>query len=169
MDKQSALARKRAAQEAKRRSRKRRLWGIGIGAAVLVMAAVIFTVVYFAVLKDEPPATAEPITELIIEDLVEGTGAQAQSGNTLSVYYTGWLYDGGAQFDTNVGGNPFEFTMGATPRQVIKGWDQGLAGMKVGGTRKLTIPADLAYGAAGYGDIPPNAALVFEVQLLSIE
>ncbi len=164
MDKQSALARKRAAQEAERRARQRRLWGIRIGAAVLVLAAIVGVVVYLAVRDD---GGKPEVTELVTEDLVEGTGEAAQAGDTLSVYYTGWLYDGDTEFDSNAGGNPFEFTLGAG--KVIKGWDQGLAGMKTGGTRRLTIPSDLAYGTKGQGTIPPNAALVFEVQLMAIE
>ncbi|MDM8000335.1 MAG: FKBP-type peptidyl-prolyl cis-trans isomerase [Dehalococcoidia bacterium] len=107
------------------------------------------------------------MTELVVEDLVVGTGAEARNGNLLSVYYTLWLYDDGTEIQSNVGGTPFQFTLGAGG--VIKGWDQGIVGMRVGGTRKLTIPPDLAYGASGQGDIPPNATLVFEVELLSVE
>lgn len=101
------------------------------------------------------------------EDTREGTGPVAQSGQTVSVHYTGWLTDG-KKFDSSKNRNqPFEFPLGAG--RVIKGWDEGVQGMKVGGSRKLTIPANLGYGARGAGGvIPPNATLVFEVDLLKI-
>lgn len=107
------------------------------------------------------------VTELVIEDLVVGTGAEAKTGDAVTVHYTGWLTDG-SEFDSSVGGQPFQFVLGNG--EVIPGWDQGVAGMKVGGKRKLTIPPDLAYGAAGAGGgiIPPNATLVFDVELVSI-
>lgn len=165
MSKKSALARKREAQEAKQR-RKRRLIAIGIGAAAVVLVAAIAVIVYFAVQKDSPTEQPE-ITELVIEDLLVGTGAEAQSGNLLSVYYTLWLYGDETEIQSNVGSTPFEFTLGAG--KVIKGWDQGLVGMKEGGTRQLIIPPDLAYGSSGQRDIPPNATLRFEVQLLAVE
>ena len=105
------------------------------------------------------------------EDTVEGTGATAQSGNQVSVHYTGWLYkDGvaGAKFDSSKDrGDPFRFSLGGG--QVIRGWDEGVAGMKVGGTRRLVIPPELGYGARGAGGvIPPNATLLFEVDLLAV-
>lgn len=104
---------------------------------------------------------------LQIEDVVVGTGAEAQTGNKVSVHYTGWLTDG-TKFDSSKDrGQPFDFSLGQG--QVIQGWDQGVVGMKVGGTRKLTIPPDLGYGARGAGGvIPPNATLVFEVELLDV-
>lgn len=105
------------------------------------------------------------------EDTVAGTGAEAQAGRKVSVHYTGWLYnDGvkGAKFDSSKDRNdPFEFGLGAG--HVIRGWDEGVQGMKVGGTRVLVIPAALGYGARGAGGvIPPNATLMFEVELLAV-
>lgn len=104
---------------------------------------------------------------LMIEELSEGAGDTAAAGQTVSVHYTGWLTDG-SQFDSSKDRDePFNFSLGA--RQVIAGWDEGVQGMKIGGTRKLTIPPALGYGARGAGGvIPPNATLVFEVELLAI-
>jgi len=98
-------------------------------------------------------------------DIKVGTGAVAQTGHQVKVDYTGWLTNG-KKFDSSVGtGRPFGFMLGAG--QVIKGWDEGVAGMKVGGKRQLRIPPDLAYGAKGYpGVIPPNSTLVFDVELV---
>jgi FKBP-type peptidyl-prolyl cis-trans isomerase len=101
------------------------------------------------------------------EDQAEGTGNAAKAGDSVEVHYTGWLTDG-KKFDSSKDrGRPFSFKLGAG--QVIKGWDEGVAGMKVGGKRKLVIPAALGYGARGAGGvIPPDAELVFEVELLGI-
>ena len=108
------------------------------------------------------------MSNLVIEDIVVGEGAEAQSGQYVTVHYTGWLLDNGAKFDFSKDRNdPFAFPLGAG--HVIKGWDQGVVGMKVGGVRKLTIPAELGYGSRGAGGvIPPNATLVFEVELLKV-
>ncbi|RDH88103.1 MAG: peptidylprolyl isomerase [endosymbiont of Seepiophila jonesi] len=112
---------------------------------------------------------SEKITDsgLKYDDLVEGDGEVAATGQTVSVHYTGWLTDG-SKFDSSVDRNePFSFSLGRG--MVIRGWDEGVAGMKVGGKRKLTIPSQLGYGAAGAGGvIPPNATLVFDVELLSV-
>lgn len=118
----------------------------------------------------EPPAAPAPEGKLEIKDLVVGKGAEAKSGDVVSVRYTGTLTDG-REFDSSKKHNdtPFEFPLGAG--RVIKGWDQGVAGMKVGGKRKLTIPPHLAYGQFGPPGsiIGPNATLVFEVELLEIK
>ena len=108
------------------------------------------------------------MTELKIDEIKVGTGAEAVTGNSVMVHYTGWLTNG-TKFDSSKDRNePFSFQLGAG--QVIKGWDQGVAGMKVGGIRKLTIPPNLGYGASGAGGvIPPNATLVFEVELLGVQ
>ncbi len=104
---------------------------------------------------------------LVIEDVVVGEGDEACAGQRVSVHYTGWLTNG-SKFDSSKDRNePFEFALGA--RHVIAGWDEGVQGMKIGGTRKLTIPPELGYGARGAGGvIPPNATLVFEVELLGL-
>ena len=105
--------------------------------------------------------------DLKIEELKVGTGTEALAGKKVSVHYTGWLTDG-KKFDSSLDrGQPFSFNLGGG--EVIKGWDQGVSGMKVGGKRKLTIPANLGYGASGAGGvIPPNATLVFDVELLGV-
>jgi FKBP-type peptidyl-prolyl cis-trans isomerase FkpA len=105
-------------------------------------------------------------------DVTLGTGAVAINGSVLTVHYTGWLFNDskpdkkGTQFETSQGSDPFTFTLGSS--QVIAGWDQGLAGMRVGGVRRLIIPPSLAYGAVRNGVIPPNATLVFEITLLDV-
>ena len=117
-----------------------------------------------------PTTPSAPFSQ---SDIRVGTGATAASGNTLSVNYTGWLYDAskpeqkGAKFESSIGGTPLSFTLGSG--QVIPGWDQGIPGMRVGGLRRLVIPPSLAYGGNRNGPIPPNATLVFEVELLSVQ
>ncbi|NNM80027.1 MAG: FKBP-type peptidyl-prolyl cis-trans isomerase [Gallionella sp.] len=123
---------------------------------------------------DLPPMETTQVAELIKTDTKLGTGTEAIAGHDISVHYTGWLYDEaapehkGKKFDSSRDrGQPFEFGLGGG--QVIKGWDQGCAGMKVGGQRTLIIPAKLGYGARGAGGvIPPNATLVFDVELLGV-
>ena len=115
------------------------------------------------------------VAQLIRQDDVVGTGAEAQSGQVVTVHYTGWLYDQtrpdrkGNKFDSSRDRNePFSFNLGAG--EVIRGWDEGVAGMKVGGRRTLTIPPDMGYGARGAGGvIPPNATLLFDVELLEVK
>ena len=124
-----------------------------------------------------PPTNNDPygwnaVTALKTTDTLVGTGAQADTTKTVSVHYTGYIYDvrvantKGTQFETSVGKAPYSFKLGAG--QVIPGFDQGVTGMKVGGKRTVTIPAALAYGAAGNGPIPPNAAIVFDLELMSV-
>lgn len=118
---------------------------------------------------------AEDVETLQIIEVVEGTGEVAEAGQVAVVHYTGWLYDAdaedntGEKFDSSVDRNePFKFPLGAG--RVIRGWDEGVAGMKVGGKRRLVIPPDMAYGERGAGRvIPPNAILVFDVELLDLE
>lgn len=107
------------------------------------------------------------MSQLIIEDITTGQGDEAARGKIVVVHYTGWLTDG-TKFDSSKDRNdPFDFPLGAG--HVIRGWDEGVAGMKVGGTRKLTIPPEMGYGSRGAGGvIPPNATLVFEVELLAV-
>ena len=100
-------------------------------------------------------------------DVKAGDGAEAKAGQVVSVHYTGWLVNG-KKFDSSVDrGQPFEFPLGGG--RVIKGWDLGVAGMKLGGVRKLIIPSDLGYGSRGIGPIPPDSTLIFEVELLGVE
>ena len=113
------------------------------------------------------------VKRLIMHDTVVGTGKSATKGKKIKVNYTGWLYDPsqqmgrGKQFDTSIGREPFAFNLGGG--EVIKGWDDGFENMKVGGKRKLIIPSDMGYGVRGAGNaIPPNAPLMFEVELLDV-
>ena len=109
----------------------------------------------------------DTLSGLQYDEIAEGAGAEAKSGQKVSVHYTGTLVDG-KKFDSSRDrGKPFQFTLGVG--QVIKGWDEGVAGMKVGGQRRLTIPPELGYGSRGAGGvIPPNATLIFDVELVKI-
>ena len=123
----------------------------------------------------EKPAMTSSITTLQKNDTVVGTGREAEPGFHISVHYTGWLYDEaadghkGKKFDSSLDRKqPFDFDLGAG--QVIQGWDEGFAGMKIGGKRTLVIPAEMGYGARGAGGaIPPNATLIFDVELLDVK
>jgi FKBP-type peptidyl-prolyl cis-trans isomerase len=124
--------------------------------------------------ESQPSADAvSDVTSLQVTDVSVGAGTEATAGRLVTVHYTGWLYDRnaadrrGEKFDSSRDRNaPFPFTLGA--RQVITGWDEGVAGMRVGGQRTLVIPPALAYGSRGQGRIPPNATLVFDVELLDV-
>lgn len=124
---------------------------------------------------DNPAPSASAEHALEVTDLVRGTGGAVAAGQYAIVQYTGWLYEDsapdhkGKEFDSSLrSGSPFRFRVGAG--QVIKGWDQGVVGMQVGGKRRLVIPADLAYGDSGADDvIPPGATLVFDVELVGIQ
>ncbi len=113
--------------------------------------------------------SSKKMTQLQIEDTQEGSGAVAQAGQKVSVHYTGTLYPSGEKFDSSLDrGQPFEFQLGAG--QVIKGWDEGIQGMKIGGKRTLIIPPQMAYGEGGFPPvIPPSSTLKFEVELLGIK
>jgi FKBP-type peptidyl-prolyl cis-trans isomerase FkpA len=132
----------------------------------------LFMLITIACGGAEAPLTSPAPTTLSRTDLVAGTGTASRGGARLTVHYTGWLYDAtqpdnkGKQFDSSAGGEPFTFRLGAG--EVIRGWDQGFEGMRVGGKRRLIIPPDLGYGSAGTQGIPGNAGLVFEMELLNV-
>jgi FKBP-type peptidyl-prolyl cis-trans isomerase FkpA len=119
--------------------------------------------------ESSPTSPSAPFSQT---DVRVGTGATAVNGNVLTVHYTGWFYDAsrpdhrGPQFESSVGGTPLMFTVGAG--QVIAGWDRGVPGMNVGGLRRLVIPPSLAYGGSRNGPIPPNATLIFDIELLDV-
>jgi FKBP-type peptidyl-prolyl cis-trans isomerase FkpA len=121
----------------------------------------------------DSPLSASATPGFSQTDLRTGSGAEATTGKTVEVNYTGWLYDPsqpdqkGLPFDSSVGKSTFSFTLGAG--QVIKGWDNGVPGMKVGGLRRLVIPPSLGYGMTRAGVIPPNATLVFDIELLNVQ
>jgi FKBP-type peptidyl-prolyl cis-trans isomerase FkpA len=125
---------------------------------------------FAAACSDSPTAPAPAFSQT---DLRAGSGPAAGNGSILTVIYTGWLYDEsrpdqkGLQFDSNVGGTPFTFSLGAA--QVIRGWDQGLVGVQAGGIRRLVLPPALGYGGVRNGPIPPNSTLVFDVEITTVE
>ena len=151
---------------------------VGLLVALLLLGVVVLTQTVGAQsTAKKAPATAGPTkvtgdgtktsSGLQYWDIKVGTGRTADRGNTVQVHYTGWLTSG-KKFDSSVGGPPFKFRIGA--HQVIAGWEEGVTGMKVGGKRQLRIPPDLAYGKEGYpGAIPPNATLIFDIELLRVE
>jgi FKBP-type peptidyl-prolyl cis-trans isomerase FkpA len=159
MSKQSIRAQRRAVRAARLRNQR-----ILLGALAVFVLAIV---VVFAVQRFTQPEQVTTDSGLVVEELVVGTGAEAKAGDTVSVHYTGTLVSG-EKFDSSLDrGTPFTFTVGQG--DVIRGWDEGVAGMKVGGKRKLIIPPELGYGAQGAGNvIPPNATLVFEIELLEI-
>jgi FKBP-type peptidyl-prolyl cis-trans isomerase FkpA len=151
---------------------------VSIAAALATFAAIAVGAAACSRTPDEPTSTFKPSeappmppapTKLETEDVKAGTGRECKTGDTVHVQYTGTLMNG-TKFDSSYdhGGDPFKFTLGKG--EVIKGWDQGVVGMKVGGKRKLRIPSDLGYGAAGSPpNIPANAGLLFDVELVSID
>jgi FKBP-type peptidyl-prolyl cis-trans isomerase FkpA len=140
------------------------------GAAALASAGLLTTCLAGCGSSSTSPSNVVPFGQL---DVRLGTGTDAVAGKSLTVNYTGWLYDAsktdakGIQFETSVGATPFTFTLGAN--QVIQGWERGIPGMKIGGVRRLVIPSSLAYGASRNGPIPPYASLVFEIELLDVQ
>ena len=173
MQKSTARQSRREARAAKRRNQK-----IIIGLVLLIILAVAAYLVYTSRTPAKPAANGIPTVYpsiktvttadgLQYQDVVVGTGQEAKPNDQVSVHYTGWLTDG-TKFDSSVDRNqPFEFTLGTGG--VIQGWDEGVAGMKVGGKRRLIIPPQLGYKESGSGPIPPNATLVFDVELLGIK
>lgn len=149
-------------------------WALALSIGVLALAMALPSEPAFSQTAN---SNAGPITDLAITDIKVGTGEEAVAGKMVTVHYTGWLYTfaqdkpdhRGTQFDSSLmSGQPFSFPLGAG--RVIQGWDQGVVGMKVGGRRTLVIPSEMAYGTHGAGRlIPPNRALIFDVQLLDVK
>ena len=141
----------------------------------ILVAMMSFTSLSFAieiVNQEKDKMQEKGITELIITDNKVGDGREAEKGLTVTVHYTGWLYENGektTKFDSSVDRRePFSFVLGVG--QVIKGWDNGVSGMQVGGSRTIIIPSDMGYGSRGAGSvIPPNSDLIFEVELIEIQ
>jgi FKBP-type peptidyl-prolyl cis-trans isomerase FkpA len=159
----------------KRRASRQRQRQVIVGIGILMIVAVAALITYSIWSKSRASSGGNPNAETITtasglqyQDLVIGTGAEAKTGDRVSVHYTGTLADG-TKFDSSLDRNqPFELVLGAGG--VIKGWEEGIPGMKVGGKRKLIIPPELGYGASGAGSaIPPNATLIFEIELLEIK
>ena len=161
------MSQKLRAQRQAVRAKKQRNQRVMMAAAVLIFLLILLVANWNRIFNTGGRQMSN-VTELQIENLVVGEGQEAKAGDTVSVHYTGWLTDG-TKFDSSVDrGQPFSFNLGAG--MVIQGWDQGVAGMKIGGKRKLTIPSHLGYGDRGAGGvIPPGATLVFEVELLGIK
>ena len=139
------------------------------GAVILTIGLIFFTLPKNSnpPIEIQTPTSSSPSAQLRIEDLVVGSGTEAKSESTVTVNYLGTLEDG-TKFDSSYDRNePFTTQIGVGA--VIKGWDQGIPGMKVGGKRRLTIPSELGYGPTGAGDIPPNANLIFEIELLDVK
>jgi len=144
----------------------------GAAAAFTVLALTASAAISPAAAQGAPGKMSELPSGLKYTDSKVGDGAAATAGHKVSVHYTGWLYNNGEKgkkFDSSVDrGQPFSFGLGA--QQVIRGWDEGVAGMKVGGKRTLVIPPELGYGSRGAGGaIPPNATLIFDVELLKVD
>ena len=150
--------------------RKVMLSGIVLSAILAVTAAAVLAQGAKVDTSKPTPVTGKPMktkSGVSYWDIKVGTGATAMKGQTVTVHYTGWFTDG-KKFDSSIGGKPLPFKIGA--HEVIPGWEDGVAGMKVGGKRQLKIPSELGYGAKGYpGAIPPNATLIFDVELISID
>lgn len=150
-------------------TRKQLTTGIAVSVALVVIAFFFVLLNPLMLMQQENQQTSidqqSATQQLVAQDEVVGTGAQAQAGSQVTVNYVGKLQDG-TVFDSTSGKQPFQFTLGVG--QVIPGWDQGLQGMKVGGKRLLIIPPSLAYGTQGVGPIPPNSTLIFEVTLVSV-
>lgn len=174
----AALREQRRAQRIAKRNRQRIILGIIIFLVVVLIGFIVYkdyaarnqstTKTSLDTTPPSPSANAVTTTSgLKYEDLQVGDGTEAKSGDTVTVNYTGWLADG-TKFDSSVDrGQTFDFAIGSG--NVIKGWDEGVVGMKVNGIRLLVIPPDLGYGTAGNGPIPGNATLTFEVQLVGIK
>jgi FKBP-type peptidyl-prolyl cis-trans isomerase FkpA len=139
----------------------------------ILLAAGTLAVLTSAAACGASPTTPSNNAAYSQTDLRLGTGTLAENGHLLTVNYTGWYYNTsatdhkGPEFDSNAGRGPFTFTLGAG--EVIKGWEQGVTGMRVGGVRRLVVPPSLGYGSVRYGPIPPNATLLFEIELVDVQ
>ena len=174
----SALREQRRAQRLAKRNRQRTIIGIIVLLAIALIALLVYRdystksqLYSIGTLDATPPTPSASATTtasgLEYEDLKVGDGATAKSGDNIIVNYTGWLTDG-TKFDSSIDrGKTYPFTIGAG--SVIKGWDEGVVGMRVNGTRLLVIPPSLGYGSTGNASIPPNSTLTFEVQLVAIK
>ena len=140
--------------------------------ALVVIALPLLLVACTDSSSTAPSAPLLPGAPFSTTDLVVGTGADATAGKVVSIFYTGWIYDPtktdskGTQFDSNVGGTAYSFQLGVG--SVIPGFDRGVLGMKEGGRRRVVIPPDLAYGSQGNGPVPPNATIIFDIDLVSV-